>query len=155
MDHTIDVGGATEVQQRTDLEVRGAEIVVELPSGVAMQAFGGFDLDDQLLVDHHVESLASDLESVVVYDRGELSGDSMPCGVKLDLKCCGIDPFTKAKAQLPMIRKCGSDDGTGEFRFDEECHAINFGMARTPTVIRSSRPYQLTAAGQHFGEALP
>ncbi len=73
----MEVRRASEVEEQADVEPRRAKVVVQLPLGVAMEAFGRFDLDNQSVVDDHVNSLAGDGDTRVLDRDFELSIDAV------------------------------------------------------------------------------
>src|SRR5215472_11458634 len=99
------VAGPTEVQQQTDLEIGRAEVIVQLPLGVAMKVFRRLDLEDQSVINNHVESFVRNLDSGVAHNDIELSGDAVPSGAQLDFQCCGVDMFAEAEAQRAVNRE--------------------------------------------------
>jgi hypothetical protein len=71
------MGGATEVKEQANFEAGGAEVVVELSLGIAMQVLGGLDLDDDRVVDHHIESLMRDVRAGVLHEHVQLTSDAV------------------------------------------------------------------------------
>jgi hypothetical protein len=63
----------TEMEQEPHLEIGRAQIVVALTRGDPLEVAGRLDLNDQDLVHHQVESLASELFAFVRDADGKLS----------------------------------------------------------------------------------
>jgi hypothetical protein len=130
-DDAIGVGGATEVEQQTDLKAGGAEIVVELTLGVTMQMLGRFDFNDQPVIYDHVESVVRNLDSGIPHDDVELSSHPVPSRTQLDFQRCRMDVLAEAEAQPSVNREEGPDDGAGELLF-EQFHANEIQRAERP-----------------------
>ena len=63
-----------------------------------MQPLAGLDLDDDSVVDDHVERLLRERLAAVVDHHTDLSGDMMSLGFEIALECEGIDMLSKPKA---------------------------------------------------------
>jgi hypothetical protein len=117
--NAMNVGGATKVQQQTDFETRGPEVVVELPLGVTMQMLGRFDFDDQPVIYDHVESFVRDLDSGVPDDDAELPSNPVTSRTQLDFQRGRMDVLAEAEAQPSVNSEEGPDDGARQFLFEQ------------------------------------
>jgi hypothetical protein len=77
-----------------------------------MQAIRGFDLDDELLVDNHVECLPGKwLSSIIDWDR-DFAIYAMTSGHQVPLQSEGVDVLSKSETESPMDVIERADDGT-------------------------------------------
>src|SRR5262245_46874332 len=92
---SVEVRLPAEVKEEADVDVRAAQVVVELTTGIAVQLLGRLDLNHEPFVDHHVELLASDFDAFVTHRRAQLPRDSPPSAAELDLECRSVDLLKK------------------------------------------------------------
>ena len=86
------------MEQEPDLEIRRAEVVVELALGVVVQSFSRFDFHHEFVVDHHVEPLLGDLDATVTNSNAKLSGDAVAAVKQFELEGRSVDVLDKTEA---------------------------------------------------------
>ena len=68
------------MEEQSDVELRGVEVVVELARGAWKQRGRGLHFHDQPAVDYQVQPLPADLHTLVGDRYRELTSDGMPAG---------------------------------------------------------------------------
>jgi hypothetical protein len=103
------------VQEETHLEVRGAEIVIELAWGDLYQVLGRFGFDDEDIVNDHIQSLWAELFTFVHDSYSHLSRDAVTTRSELALECGEIKLFEVAEAENILYFEERADDAIGQF----------------------------------------
>ena len=75
IDHAVDLGLATEVQNEADFQVSRAEVTEELQCGTRMQVLGCLDLEDELSSTTQCRRFAS--RAVLLCDKSILRADHL------------------------------------------------------------------------------
>jgi hypothetical protein len=77
---------ASEMEKKTYLQVCRAEVAEELQRGIWREAFCRFDLDHELLVDDHIESLSREWLAPKVDHHPDLAIDLVTVCPKIVLE---------------------------------------------------------------------
>lgn len=83
-------GLGAEVKKKTDSKTRGVEVAKELRACRRMQFQRRLDLDDDALIDDHVEPLIADMMPFVEHGHCDFAADRMPTLDQLAFECGGI-----------------------------------------------------------------
>ena len=75
-----------EVEEKAQINIGRAEVIVELALGCSGQFKGRFGFDDQLFVDNHVEPLMGDLMSFVHHRNWYFPADGVAALQQLTLE---------------------------------------------------------------------
>ena len=89
-----------KMKQETYLESRNAQVGEQLTTGCGRQLSGGLDLEDHLVVDHHVEALPADRFALVADANPYLPRDIMATADELALQCRSVDRFEQPEPEL-------------------------------------------------------
>ena len=91
-----------EVTQQGNFQVRRAEIVVDLPRCGWMQLIASLDLDDERVVDDHVEPILRELFPLEKKPHSHLSPNAMPTLRERSLHRETVRRLQKSKAE-PIV----------------------------------------------------
>ena len=114
----MEFGFRTKVQEKAYLELRSAEIVQELTFRCLWSFECRLSLDDQPLVDDHVDALHCQNVPLIRHVRAYLASNPMPTHVKLPLERHHIDMLVKAEAENVVNLIESANDGTRESLFE-------------------------------------
>lgn len=120
-DDAMKVGLATEMQQQPDFKIRRTEIAEELEVCSGMQMLGRLDLDDDLLVDDHVQRLPRQRFAPIVHHHGDLALDAMAFGNQIALQGQGVDELSIPEPELAMHVAKGIEDRARYCSVEERC----------------------------------
>src|SRR4051812_637943 len=105
-----------EVEEKADFEVRSTEVAVELRLGNQGESLHRFVLDDDAVVDEHIESLIPDQVTQVVDRYEHLTSDAMAAPGQLSFHCRGIDVLQEPKAEHAVdCVECADDRSSERF----------------------------------------
>jgi hypothetical protein len=73
-----------------------------------MQALRGFDLENEPLIDDHVERLRGKWLAPMIYHDGDLAIDPMIFGhqVSFESECVEVFPESEAKRSVDIVKGC-------------------------------------------------
>ena len=106
-----------EVQQEPDFKARCTEIIEELALGHGGELRTRFRLDDNLVIDDHVDALHGEDVLLVRDVNAEFSRDAMPTLDQLTLEGHHIDVFEKAESERVVHLEERTDDRGREALF--------------------------------------
>ena len=98
------------MQEKTKLEARCPQIILNLPHGTVVEGPSGFDFYDQPLVDDHVEALPGDLLSFIEYWNRYFATDFVPPIPQLACKRCNVYMFQESEPERVIHFEKGSYD---------------------------------------------
>jgi hypothetical protein len=87
------------MEQKTDLEVGGAQVVEHLSLCSPVKFVSRFGLDDELVVDDHVQALVGELFAFVHDADADLSQDPMAAVSQLDLEGSNVHMLEESIAK--------------------------------------------------------
>jgi hypothetical protein len=100
---------STEMEQKTDLELRGTQITEELQGCTRVEALAGFDLHDQPVIDEHVKGLPCEGLAAVVNHHRDLSRDSVALRDQLAFEGKRVNVFSIAIAECTVYSEERTD----------------------------------------------
>lgn len=110
---------SAEMQENADLIPARTQIVVRVPGEVVVQSLGGFELEDDIVVDEHIDALVADDDSAKHDRNAHLALDDMSTVLQLDPHRGRIDPFHEPESKYAVDFIEGSDDPVGELFLNE------------------------------------
>ena len=90
------------MKQEAHFQVRPAQVAEQLQPSAGMQAFRRFGLEDELLIDDHIECLPSKWLSSIMDHDGDLSIDPMTLGDQVSFQGERAEIFPKTEPELSM-----------------------------------------------------
>ena len=93
---------ASEMQQKSDLQIRRAETTEELKLSHRVSMFRRLVLDDDFLVDHHVHRLSRKRLASIVHHHRDFTVYAMAFCHEIPLEGEGIDVCLIPKAELSV-----------------------------------------------------
>ena len=96
---TIKLGFRTEVQQEANLEVRRAQVVINLSQRSSVKFGRRLDLYNELVVDHHVQALLGELFALVHDTNPDLAPYRMAAASEFSFQRQNVDVLEEPVAQ--------------------------------------------------------
>jgi hypothetical protein len=118
VDHAMNFRFAAEMKQEPNLEIRRAQVTEQLRRGIGMQALRRFDLENELLIDDHVECLPSERLSSIMNRNRDLPIDAMAFYSQVSFQRECVDVFPKSESERLMDVMEHADDRAREGLFD-------------------------------------
>jgi hypothetical protein len=122
--HAVELGIAGVVQDETNFERRRPQIAVSLAAGDAHTRELGLVLDDDGVVDDHVDHLPSERFAAKVDHNGNLACDLVPFSDERDFQCLRVNVLAVTVAGLSANVEEVADDGACKLLVDETGHDI-------------------------------
>ena len=102
VDDPVEARFASVVEEQSELQIARAEVPEGLCVRVLRQSFTRFDLDDQFLIDDHVNGLRGKGLPAVIDHHRYLAFDPVPLCTKIPLERQRVDVLAKTEAESAM-----------------------------------------------------
>lgn len=116
---SIELRLRAKVQQEADLEIRGAQVVVDLTRRGPVKLGCGLRFNDELVIDEHVQSFAAKLFAFVHHHDAHFARDRMASPAQLPLESHDIEVLPEAISKGVLNLEEGADHGMCERLFDQ------------------------------------
>src|SRR5688572_25360716 len=100
-DEAMEARARAEVEEKPDLIPRDAQIAEQLPSRALVQLARGFDLDDQRVIDQHVEALPANVFGLVMNADQDFPGHTVTPSHQLALERVRVNRLQEPEPELP------------------------------------------------------
>ena len=107
---TVKLWFRAEVQEQTDFEIGGPQIIEQLTLSGRCKELRGLKLNDNTIVHEKVHSLEADLHALVQNLHGVLTRDSVPAHDELVLQGRRVYAFDESEAERVVDVVEGADD---------------------------------------------
>jgi hypothetical protein len=105
--HAMELRVVSEMQEKSDLEVRRAEVAKELRWGGQREPLARLIFDDDFSIDDHIERLSGERLAAIVYHHSDFAINLMPLRnqVALHRKSVDVLPISEAERAVNVAER--------------------------------------------------